>query len=308
MSKEKLIIMGSGPAGCTAAIYTARAGLSPVIYAGMMPGGLLTQTTTIENFPGFPEGVQGFDLVTSMQAQAEHFGARIEFDVVEQCELSDGGLQKVALSSGETVEANALIIATGAVPRSLGLPAEERLRGRGVSACAVCDGAFFKELPVVVVGGGDSAMEEAIYLTRFASCVYVIHRRKELRASPIMAERARSNSKIKFIWSSVVEDILGEKSVEGVRIRDLESESTSELACRGFFVALGHVPDTKLFQGKLQLDPQGFIVLDGATSKTSLQGVFAAGDCADPRYRQAIVASGMGCRAGMDAERYLEGK
>ena len=205
MQKEKLVIVGSGPAGYTAAIYAARANLNPLLYSGMLPGGLLTQTTEVENFPGFPEGVQGFDLVTAMQAQAERFGTRIEYDAVEKFELTDGGIQKLILPSGDVVETEALIIATGASPRYLGLPNEERLRNHGVSACATCDGAFFKDVPVVVVGGGDSAMEEATFLARFASKVYVVHRRDELRASPIMAERARANPKIEFVWSSVVE-------------------------------------------------------------------------------------------------------
>lgn len=308
MQKEKLVIVGSGPAGYTAAIYAARANLNPLLYSGMVPGGLLTQTTEVENFPGFPEGVQGFDLVTAMQAQAERFGTRIEYDAVEKFELTDGGIQKLILPSGDVVEAEALIIATGASPRYLGLPNEERLRNHGVSACATCDGAFFKDVPVVVVGGGDSAMEEATFLTRFASKVYVVHRRDELRASPIMAERARANPKIEFVWSSVVEDILGQESVEGIRVKSLKTGETSEIACKGYFAALGHIPNTAPFKEFIQLDEHGFVVLSGDSSRTTLAGVFAAGDCADPHYRQAITAAGMGCKAGMDAERYLESK
>jgi thioredoxin-disulfide reductase len=308
MQKEKLVIVGSGPAGYTAAIYAARANLNPLLYSGMLPGGLLTQTTEVENFPGFPEGVQGFDLVTAMQAQAERFGTRIEYDAVEKFELTDGGIQKLILPSGDVVETEALIIATGASPRYLGLPNEERLRNHGVSACATCDGAFFKDVPVVVVGGGDSAMEEATFLTRFASKVYVVHRRDELRASPIMAERARANPKIEFVWSSVVEDILGQESVEGIRVKSLKTGATSEIACKGYFAALGHIPNTAPFKEFIQLDEHGFVVLSGDSSRTTLAGVFAAGDCADPHYRQAITAAGMGCKAGMDAERYLESK
>lgn len=308
MQKEKLVIVGSGPAGYTAAIYAARANLNPLLYSGMLPGGLLTQTTEVENFPGFPEGVQGFDLVTAMQAQAERFGTRIEYDAVEKFELTDGGIQKLILPSGDVVETEALIIATGASPRYLGLPNEERLRNHGVSACATCDGAFFKDVPVVVVGGGDSAMEEATFLTRFASKVYVVHRRDELRASPIMAERARANPKIEFVWSSVVEDILGQESVEGIRVKSLKTGATSEIACKGYFAALGHIPNTAPFKEFIQLDEYGFVVLSGDSSRTTLAGVFAAGDCADPHYRQAITAAGMGCKAGMDAERYLESK
>ncbi|PWM89373.1 MAG: thioredoxin-disulfide reductase [Lentisphaerae bacterium] len=308
MQKEKLVIVGSGPAGYTAAIYAARANLNPLLYSGMLPGGLLTQTTEVENFPGFPEGVQGFDLVTAMQAQAERFGTRIEYDAVEKFELTDGGIQKLILPSGDVVETEALIIATGASPRYLGLPNEERLRNHGVSACATCDGAFFKDVPVVVIGGGDSAMEEATFLTRFASKVYVVHRRDELRASPIMAERARANPKIEFVWSSVVEDILGQESVEGIRVKSLKTGETSEIACKGYFAALGHIPNTAPFKEFIQLDEHGFVVLSGDSSRTTLAGVFAAGDCADPHYRQAITAAGMGCKAGMDAERYLESK
>lgn len=308
MQKEKLVIVGSGPAGYTAAIYAARANLNPLLYSGMLPGGLLTQTTEVENFPGFPENVLGFDLVTAMQAQAERFGTRIEYDAVEKFELTDGGIQKLILPSGDVVETEALIIATGASPRYLGLPNEERLRNHGVSACATCDGAFFKDVPVVVIGGGDSAMEEATFLTRFASKVYVVHRRDELRASPIMAERARANPKIEFVWSSVVEDILGQESVEGIRVKSLKTGATSEIACKGYFAALGHIPNTAPFKEFIQLDEHGFVVLSGDSSRTTLAGVFAAGDCADPHYRQAITAAGMGCKAGMDAERYLESK
>lgn len=308
MQKEKLVIVGSGPAGYTAAIYAARANLNPLLYSGMLPGGLLTQTTEVENFPGFPENVLGFDLVTAMQAQAERFGTRIEYDAVEKFELTDGGIQKLILPSGDVVETEALIIATGASPRYLGLPNEERLRNHGVSACATCDGAFFKDVPVVVIGGGDSAMEEATFLTRFASKVYVVHRRDELRASPIMAERARTNPKIEFVWSSVVEDILGQESVEGIRVKSLKTGATSEIACKGYFAALGHIPNTAPFKEFIQLDEHGFVVLSGDSSRTTLAGVFAAGDCADPHYRQAITAAGMGCKAGMDAERYLESK
>ena len=276
MQKEKLVIVGSGPAGYTAAIYAARANLNPLLYSGMLPGGLLTQTTEVENFPGFPESVLGFDLVTAMQAQAERFGTRIEYDAVEKFELTDGGIQKLILPSGDVVETEALIIATGASPRYLGLPNEERLRNHGVSACATCDGAFFKDVPVVVIGGGDSAMEEATFLARFASKVYVVHRRDELRASPIMAERARANPKIEFVWSSVVEDILGQESVEGIRVKSLKTGETSEIACKGYFAALGHIPNTAPFKEFIQLDEHGFVVLSGDSSRTTLAGVFAA--------------------------------
>lgn len=305
---EKLVIIGNGPAGLTAAIYAARANLAPVVYAGSMPGGLLTMTTTVENFPGFPDGVGGFDLVMAMQAQAEKFGARIEFDAIDRVELTDGGVQKLFPEGGAPVDCEALIVATGASPRYLGLAAEERLRGHGVSACATCDGAFYKDVPVVVVGGGDSAMEEALFLTRFASRVHVVHRRDELRASPVMAERAKANAKIEFHWSCAVRDILGEKEVEGVLLEELKTGETRTLPCRGYFSALGHIPNTVLVRDFLETDGQGFLKLDGNTSHTGLAGVFAAGDCSDPRYRQAITAAASGCRAAMDAEKYLESR
>ena len=305
---EKLAIIGNGPAGLTAAIYASRADLRPVVYSGGMPGGLLTMTTSVENFPGFPDGVGGFDLVMAMQAQAEKFGARIEYDTIDRMELTDGKTQKLVLDSGETVECAALIVATGASPRYLGLAAEERLRGHGVSACATCDGAFYKDVPVVVVGGGDSAMEEAMFLTRFASRVHVVHRRDELRASPVMAKRALENPKIEFHWSSAVKDILGKDEVEGVLLEDLKTGARSELACKGYFSALGHIPNTLLVKDFLETDAQGYLKVEGNTSLTKLAGVFAAGDCCDPRYRQAITAAASGCRAAMDAEKYLESK
>lgn len=302
---ETLIIIGAGPAGYTAALYAARANLKPLLIAGTMPGGLLTQTTDVENFPGFPEGIMGPELMIHMQDQAERFGARIEYDTVESASLTDGGTQTVRLSDGRELSARALIIATGAVPRTLGIPAEKRLYNHGVSACATCDGAFYPDVPVAVIGGGDSAMEEAMFLTRFASKVYVVHRRDELRASPIMADRAKANQKIEFIWDSVVEDMSGDQELDGLLLRNVETDERSKLDCRACFVALGHVPNTGLFQDFLKLDEQRFVVLEPHSSKTSLKGVFAGGDCADPHYRQAITAAGMGCRAAMDAERYL---
>ncbi len=305
MGKEKLVIVGSGPAGYTAAIYAARADLKPLLYSGMVPGGLLTQTTEVENFPGFPDGILGFDLMEEMRKQAEKFGARIEFDAVEKFELS-GGIRKLTLSGGDTVEADAVILATGASPRWLGLESEERLKNHGVSACATCDGAFYRDVPVAVIGGGDSAMEEALFLTRFASKVYVVHRRGELRASPIMAERAKANPKIEFVWNSAVAEVLGAKSVEGVLVRDVATGKERKIECKGYFAALGHVPDTALFREQVRCDEKGFVILEAGSSRTNLAGVFAAGDCADPVYRQAITAAGMGCRAAIDAERFLE--
>ena len=305
MEKERLIIIGSGPAGLTAAVYAARAELNPLLLAGEMPGGLLTQTSEVENFPGFPEGINGYELMSRIQQQAERFGARIEYDQVASVALSDGGPQRLRLADGREFEAEALIVSTGAAPRYLGLPSEEKFRNRGVSACATCDGAFFRDVPVVVVGGGDSAAEEATFLTRFASKVYLIHRRHELRASKIMAERVLANPKIEVVWDSVVEEITGDRELDGVRVRNVLTGAESRIECRGYFAALGHVPNTALFKGVLELDEQGFIRLFEQSSRTSLRGVFAAGDCADHVYRQAITAAGMGCRAAIDAERYL---
>lgn len=302
---EKMVIIGSGPAGLTAAIYGARANLAPLLLTGMMPGGLLTQTSEVENFPGFPEGINGFDLMMAMQNQAERFGVRIEIDQVAKVDLEAGGVQRLTLDGGSVIETRTLIVATGAAPRWLGLASEERLKNHGVSACATCDGAFYQGMDVVVAGGGDSAMEEALFLTKFASSVTVVHRRGELRASKIMAERALKHEKIRFAWNSVITEVLGENEVSGIRVRDVASGEEREIPCRGLFVALGHVPQTELFKGKLAMDQAGYLVLENGTSQTSVPGVFAAGDCADPRYRQAITAAAAGCRAAIDAERYL---
>lgn len=302
---EKLVIIGSGPAGLTAAVYAARANLNPLLLAGSLPGGLLTQTSEVENFPGFPEGINGFELMMQMQQQAEKFGARIEIAAVTDILLTDGGVQILTLDNGQEIQTRALIVATGATPRWLGLESEERLKNLGVSACATCDGAFFTNMKVAVAGGGDSAMEEALFLTKFASEVVVIHRRNELRASKIMAERAMNNPKIKFVWNSQIVEVLGEQEVTGIKVRDNATGEESVVECQGLFVALGHVPQTELFREVLDMDDNGFIKLQGGTSLTSMQGVFAAGDCADPRYRQAITAAGAGCRAAIDAERYL---
>ena len=302
---EKLVIIGSGPAGLTAAVYAARANLNPLLLAGTLPGGLLTQTSEVENFPGFPEGINGFELMMQMQQQAEKFGARIEIATVTDILLTDGGVQILTLDNGQEIKTRALIVATGATPRWLGLESEERLKNLGVSACATCDGAFFTNMKVAVAGGGDSAMEEALFLTKFASEVVVVHRRNELRASKIMAERAMNNPKIKFVWNSQIVEVLGEQEVTGIKVRDNATGEESVIDCQGLFVALGHTPQTELFREVLDMDDNGFIKLQGGTSLTSMQGVFAAGDCADPRYRQAITAAGAGCRAAIDAERYL---
>ena len=305
MQQENLVIIGSGPAGWTAGIYASRADLNPLLFAGQVPGGLLTQTSEVENFPGFPDGINGFDLMETMQKQAEKFGTRVEYDAIEKVDFTDGGVQTLVTASGVEIAAKAVIVATGASPRWLGIPSETRYKNHGVSACATCDGAFYRDVPVAVVGGGDSAMEEALFLTRFASKVLVIHRRHELRASRIMAERAMNHPKIEFVWDSVVDEITGDSAVHGVRVKNVGTGALTELVCEGVFIAMGHVPNTALFRASLALDDKGYIVLDGASSRTSLKGVFAAGDCADPHYRQAIHASGMGCRAAIDAERYL---
>ena len=302
---EKVVIIGSGPAGYTAAVYAARANLEPLIISGNTIGGLLTQTSEVENFPGFPEGVNGYELTMKMQTQAEKFGARLEIANVEKLELTDGNVQKITLDNGNVIESKALIIATGATPRWLGLESEERLKNCGVSACATCDGAFFEDMKVVVAGGGDSAMEEALFLTKFASEVIVVHRRSELRASKIMAERAMNHEKIRFVWNSQIVEILGESEVTGIKIKNNVDNSESVIECQGVFVALGHVPATELVKGQIDMDDAGFIKLENNTSMTNLAGVFAAGDCADHRYRQAITAAAAGCRAAIDAERYL---
>lgn len=305
---RNLIIVGSGPAGLTAALYAGRAGLNPLVVSGPLPGGLLTQTTDVENYPGFPEAVNGYELMMKMQEQAGRFNVDFQSDAVESAELAMGGPHRLHLSSGETLECRALIIAAGSSPRWLGLESEEAFKGRGVSACATCDGAFYRGLPVAVIGGGDSAMEEALFLTRFASEVTVIHRRDKLRASKIMAERAEKNPKIHFVWNSAVTEIFGKDDVDGIRVKDVATGEERTLACKGVFVALGHVPSTKAFAGQLNMDESGYIELHNNTSYTSVEGVFAAGDCADKRYRQAITAAGMGARAAIDAERWLEMK
>ncbi len=304
---EKVVIIGSGCAGWTAALYTARANLQPLVLTGEQPGGLLTTTSIVENFPGFPEGVDGFELMSRMQKQAERFGARVKFgSIVESADLSKRPF--VLTVDGERVEAQSVIIATGASHRHLGLPSEDLLEKKGVTYCATCDGALpmFRNQPLVVVGGGDSACEEATYLTRFASVVYLIHRRDTLRASKIMAERTLANPKIKPVWDSVVTEVLDVKQdkVTGVRVKNLKTGGESTLDCAGVFVAIGHVPNTQLFDGQIQRDENGYITpVKGAA--TNIPGVFVAGDCSDHVYRQAVTAAGMGCAAAIEAERFL---
>ncbi len=308
MEKERLVIIGCGPAGLTAAIYAARASLAPLVISGQLPGGLLTQTSEVENFPGFEDGVNGYELMDKMDKQAKRFGARVIFDKVNSVNFSDGGSQVLKLMSGKEIEAEAVIIAAGATPRWLGLESEERLKNKGVSACATCDGAFYRNMDVVVAGGGDSAMEEATFLTKFASKVYLVHRRDEFRASPIMVDRARNNPKIEIVTNAIIDEIVGEKEVEGVAIHDVKTLEKRVIDCKGFFAALGHIPATAIYKDFIETDEKGYIVLKNGKAETSLKGVFAAGDCADPLYRQAIHAAGMGCAAAMDAIKYLEEK
>ncbi len=300
-----VIIIGSGPAGYTAAIYAARANLEPLVVASSVEaGGELMNTTDVENFPGFPEGIQGPDLMTRMQEQAERFGAEVIYDDVVSLDL-EGDVKTVTLGSGAVHTAASVIYATGSAYRKLGLAGEERLSGRGVSWCATCDGFFFRDRTIAVVGGGDSAMEEATFLTKFASKVYIIHRKDTLRASKIMQERAMSNDKIEFIWNSEVADILGEDAVNGVVLRSTVDGSTRQLPLDGLFVAIGNDPRTHLVHGILELTPEGTIWVDGRSSRTSVPGVFAAGDVIDPTYRQAITAAGTGTVAALDVEHYL---
>lgn len=302
---RQVIIIGSGPAGFSAAIYAARANLEPLLVASSVEvGGELTKTTDVENFPGFPEGIQGPDLMVKLQEQAEKFGTEVLYDDVVSLEV-DGPLKRVTLGTGAVHEASAIIYATGSAYRKLGVEGEERLSGHGVSWCATCDGFFFREKTIAVVGGGDSAMEEATFLTRFASKVYVIHRKDSLRASKIMQERAFANEKIEFIWNSEVEEILGDLETSGVRLRSTVDGSTREIELQGVFVAIGNDPRTHLVHDKLDLTTEGTIWVDGRSSRTSVPGVFAAGDVIDPTYRQAATAAGSGVVAALDVEHFL---
>lgn len=300
------MIIGSGCAGLTAALYTARANLRPLVLAGALPGGLLTTTSTVENYPGFPSGINGYELMAAIQKQAERFGARIEFGVVDAVALSNPPFELTV--EGQRILAETLIIATGASHRHLGLDSERLLESKGVTYCATCDGALpmFRNQALVVVGGGDSACEEALYLTRFGSVVYLVHRRDKLRASKIMADRTLSNPKIKPVWDSVVTEILDPHlgKVTAVRLKNVKTGAENQLSCSGVFVAIGHVPNTQLFRGMLDMDENGYILpRDGVA--TNVPGVFVAGDCADHKYRQAVTAAGLGCAAAIEAERYL---
>jgi len=304
--RSRLAILGSGPAGLTAALYAARANLEPLVLEGNQPGGQLTITTDVENYPGFPEGILGPELVEKMREQARRFGAQVKFETVGEVDFSKRPFE-IRTDEGH-YEADALIVATGASAKLLGLESESHLMGYGVSACATCDGFFFKDKEVVVVGGGDTAMEEALFLTRFVTKVTVVHRREELRASKVMQDRAFKNPKIEWQWNKVVTEVIGsrEEGVSAVRLKDTQTGEESEFPTQGFFLAIGHKPNTDLFQSALDMNEVGYVEVEEPSTRTNVEGVFAAGDVMDPIYRQAVTAAGTGCRAAMDAERWLE--
>lgn len=304
---EKVVIIGTGAAGLTAALYTARADLEPLVLEGLQPGGQLTTTTEVENFPGFPEGIDGTELMDRMRKQAERFGTRFQTGLVDKTEL-DGEVKKLILDDGKVIEADTVIIATGASAKYLGIESEQKLIGRGVTSCATCDGAFYRNVPVAVVGGGDTAMEESLFLTRFASTVHVLHRRDEFRASKIMADRVLAHDKIQVHWNTVVEEVqdVEKGEVTGLILKDTVSGETRPLEVAALFVAIGHQPNTSAFQGQLEMNDAGYLIAHN--TKTSVPGVFAAGDVQDPTYRQAITAAGSGCMAALEAERYLESR
>ncbi len=309
MTKEEVnvLIIGSGPAGYTAGIYASRAGLNPVLYTGGEPGGQLTTTNDVENFPGYPEGINGPEMMMQLQAQAERFGTDVRFGVATAVDFS-GYPHKVIIDDSHEVTAKAVIIATGASARYLGLESETRLSGKGVSACAICDGFFYKGMDVAVVGGGDSACEEATYLANLCPKVYMIVRRDELRASTIMQQRVKNTPNIEILWNSVTEEVLGEEEVSGVRLRNVKTDETYEIAVKGFFVAIGHKPNTDIFKDYLETDEVGYLKVVPGTAKTAIEGVFVAGDAADKVYRQAVTAAGTGCMSALDAERFLAAK
>ena len=306
MGKEplKTVIIGSGPAGYTAAIYAARANLSPVLYTGKEPGGQLMITTDVENFPGYPDGIMGPQMMEDLKNQAARFGTEIKYELIDRVEL-EGEVKKIYTESGEAVEAHSVIISTGASARWLGLESEQRLANNGVSACAVCDGFFYRGKDVAIVGGGDSACEEALYLSNLCPNVHMLVRRDELRASSIMQERVKKQDNITIHWHTETEEILGEDMVTGVRVRNNQTDEVTEIPIAGFFVAIGHIPNTKIFKGQLDMEDNGYLIHEPNSTHTNLEGVFVSGDAADHVYRQAITAAGTGCMAALDAERYL---
>lgn len=300
----KVLIIGSGPAGYTAAIYAARAGLNPVLYTGGQPGGQLTITGEVENFPGYPQGIGGPEMMTELQQQAERFGTQVKYGMITSVDFSARPFTAIA-DGNITIKAESIIVATGASARYLGLPSEQKLMNKGVSACAVCDGFFYRGMDVAVVGAGDSAAEEATYLTKLCPKVYLIVRREEMRASRIMQERVKNNPKIEILWNTETEEVIGEEEVSGIRVRNNKTGEKREIALKGFFVAIGHQPNTEIFKGKLDLDDTGYIKVVPGTTRTSVPGVFAVGDAADKVYRQAVTAAGTGCMGALDAERFL---
>jgi thioredoxin reductase (NADPH) len=309
MIKTKVLIIGSGPAGLTAAIYAARAALEPILIHGMQPGGQLTITTDVENYPGFAKPIQGPWLMQEMEAQAEHVGAKLVHDYVEKVELGNRPF-RVFTSSGDVYEAATIIICTGAEAKWLGLKSEQEFQGFGVSGCATCDGFFFKNKEVIVVGGGNTAVEEALFLTSHASKVYLVHRRDELRAEKILQDRLFANNKIELVWNHALDEVIGTKdpkSVTGVRLKDVNSGKIKEIACEGVFIAIGHKPNTDMFKGFIDIDHEGYIITLPNSTKTSIEGVFAAGDVQDKIYRQAVTAAGTGCMAALEADKYLRG-
>lgn len=301
---EHLVILGTGISGLTAAIYAARANLSPLVISGQEDGGQLTLTTDVENFPGFPEGILGPQLIENCKKQAERFGARFKIDIATEF-IPGKDYHTLKLESGEVIHTKTLVISTGASAKWLGIPSEEKYKGRGVTTCATCDGAFFKGKEVIVVGGGDSAMEESLFLTKFATKVTIVHRRDEFRASKIMQERVKKNEKISVIWNTVINEVLGDdRKVTAVKLKNLNTNHITDFRCDGVFMAIGHIPNTSIFQGKINLDEKGYIKTDRFTH-TNIESVFAAGDVQDIRYRQAVTAAGSGCQAAMEAEKYL---